>query len=281
MENNRSRGKGAQLAEPTPAVAQRGGSPRTEEAKASSRMNALRLAILSKEIVIPGAEGIPEETQEGYDRLLGSYVDHFQPEGPAEMHQIELAVGALWRYRRFLRAEARELLNHQRELDDSCNPDSNHSRTTIRRHRASVPGSQESESLQRHEDHLLRVYNRALNELARLQRPRLGNNRNAPIAVFVHVERRSGSSSDPQGARPRYPKQAAIPEDPAGKDKGPEEQMPSGSQRSPDQAARDGTHPPGAEGQHRELHLGPSKGKTRRDRLEASKENEIASGRFP
>lgn len=241
MENERSRGKGPHLTEP---ATQRGGGPQRKQRKANSRMNAPKSGILSQETVNLETNVIGEGSQENYDCLLASYMEHFKPEGPAERHQIELAVGALWRYRRLLRAELGESWTHERELDDPCDPAADRSQTALPKRRT----GQESDRLQRDEEHLLRVYNRALSELARLQRPRLGDNRKAPIAMIISMGRvteRSDHASDSQGAGPRNPKQAAIPEALAGKDKGPEEQVPSRSQRSPDQAVRDGLGRPG------------------------------------
>lgn len=161
----------------------KGGGPRTPHGKATSSRNALKFGIFSKELVIEDAEWIPTETRENFDRLLKFYLDHYQPVGPVETHQIELAVGALWRYRRMLRAEAGEIQNRKRELDRIYDHYALPSVYAIMERCGSVPGPQDSERLQRYEGHLLRVFYRALTELERLQRMRFGQSVPAPVVI--------------------------------------------------------------------------------------------------
>ncbi len=159
--------------------------PRTAHGKAISRRNALKFGIFSNELVIRNADWIPSETRKNFNRLLQWYVDHYQPEGPVEMHQLEIAVGALWRYRRLLRAEAGEIQNRKRDLDISYRYDSNPYLDVIIKQCGSVPGPHDIERLQRYEAHLLRIYYRALNEIERLQRMRLGDAVPAPVVVDI------------------------------------------------------------------------------------------------
>lgn len=156
--------------------------PRTQAGKLASSKNALKFGIFSKELVLREAKWIPDETQENFERLLHSYVDHYGPDGPVEMHQIELAVGALWRYRRLLRAEAGEILRRKEFLDEFTPPRFEES---LNERTGSIPGTKDSERLQRYEAHLLRIHYRALNELERLQRMRGGDAVPAPVVVDV------------------------------------------------------------------------------------------------
>lgn len=83
--------------------ARRGTGPRTKRGKRISSKNALKHGFLSKEVV---RRGVPwGENPAEFKQLLDSYLDHFKPVGPVEMDQLELAVIALWRYRRVLKAE--------------------------------------------------------------------------------------------------------------------------------------------------------------------------------
>lgn len=149
----------------TKAIPQsRATGPRTERGKAVSSKNALKFGIFSKELVIRNAYGIADETEEKFNRLLEWYVDHYQPEGPVEMHQLEIGVGALWRYRRLLRGEGQLVKEKSGELQYAF--------TCVG-----------SEKFPRYESHLLRIYYRALSELERLQRMRLGHTVPAPVVV--------------------------------------------------------------------------------------------------
>lgn len=91
--------------------------PRTAHGKAIASGNATKTGFLSRAVVIQSAgwsESYPE-----YRRLLRRYERHFKPAGPLEEDLVELAVVALWRYRRFLRAEAAAILLHHKLLSES------------------------------------------------------------------------------------------------------------------------------------------------------------------
>ena len=166
------------------SLVRRATGPQTERGKAVSRKNALKFGIFSRELVVPQADWIPTETKRNFVRLLNSYVDHYRPEGPVEMHLIEIAVGSLWRYRRLLRAETGEIHNHKRILDrtqrlNGIKPSAELDRCS------SIPYESATERLPRYETHLLRIYFRALNELERLQRMRLGDTVPSPLVVAI------------------------------------------------------------------------------------------------
>lgn len=221
-------------------------SAQTEREKAGSTRRTTKFAFFSGELVLRTTRRKLSDIEE-FDELLGWYLDHYQPEGPVEVHQIELAVGALWGYRRLLRAATRGVRDHKKQLADSFESGSSRSLTKIRKHRTPVRGSEESERLQRQQAHFLQVYYRALSELARLQRRRLGDNPLAPIAVIISMGRvaeRSGDITESQGAGPRDPKRAAIPESSLGEDQSPGQQATSRFQRPQDHVARDGLERP-------------------------------------
>lgn len=182
--SERSKMKAGSLSLPRGAT-----GPRTELGKAASRKNALKFGIFSMELVVPHADWIPTETKRNFVRLRDSYVDHYRPDGPVEMHLIEIAVGSLWRYRRLLRAETGEI-HYQRgefiRLDrlNNIKPSADLDR------RGSIPRESVTERLQKYETHLLRIYFRALNELERLQRMRLGDT--VPSPLVVAIDRDSG-----------------------------------------------------------------------------------------
>ena len=158
--------------------------PRTPGGRLISSKNSLKYGIFARELVIEHARWIPTERKKNFTALLRSYVDHYRPEGPVEMHQVELAVSALWRYRRLLRAEAGEIQERRRliepifDVDDRRPPD-------VIDQRGSIPGPKVVERLQRYEAHLLRIYYRAVAELERLQRMRLGDMVPPPVVVEV------------------------------------------------------------------------------------------------
>lgn len=178
--------------------------PRTAHGKAIASGNATKAGFLSRAVVIQSggwSESYPE-----YRRLLRRYARHFKPVGPLEEDLVELVVVALWRYRRFLRAEVGAILLHHNLLSESevsaqyntavsegpkTEPERNIAETLFREHeelmerRASIPHDYDMEGLRRYESSLIRIYFRALHELERLQRRRLGEVVPPPIEVEI------------------------------------------------------------------------------------------------
>jgi hypothetical protein len=147
--------------------ARRATEPRTESGKAISRKNALKFGIFSRKLVISSdISSIPGVTKKSFRRLLQLYVHHYQPQGPTEMPQLEIAVGALWRYRRLLRAEGAGIERRMWEQNGIYERQTeSETFLEIIDRCAFVPDSKTTEKLPKYEAHLLRVYYRALNEL--------------------------------------------------------------------------------------------------------------------
>ncbi len=178
--------------------------PRTKRGKAAASMIALRHGLLSRAVVIKTLSWSEDEKE--YKRLLRQHHNHYQPKGPGETAIVEIAVAAIWRYARFFRAEGEAILLHrslfendselvrwQAIMQDKTRPEPHRKlaegryrerREEIDR-RAAIPHPLEIERLQRYEAHLLRIYFRALNELERLQRMRLGDAVPPPLAVDI------------------------------------------------------------------------------------------------
>lgn len=185
--------------------------PRTKKGKARSSRNALQDGFLSKEVVI--CTHLWSEDKSEFKRLFDNYVAHFRPQGQPEIDQLEIAVCAFWRYRRFLKAETGAILVHRellwdeslegcpvkgerppdwekRDLDEIIDEVVTKAaaqdwKKELRERQASIPSAYDIDRLQRYEARLLRVYYRALNELERLQRMRLGDRVPAPLVVDI------------------------------------------------------------------------------------------------
>ena len=96
--------------------AMKSSGPRTEEGKASSRMNALRHGIDARLVVIPGED--PEELVD----LARDYRHQFRPNGPEQEFLVETLVNADWLRRRYMRLEA-EITNQALvEMEPCANP---------------------------------------------------------------------------------------------------------------------------------------------------------------
>lgn len=183
-----------------------GTGPRSQHGKRTSSRNALKHGFLSKEVVVRTMSFC--ENHRDFKKLLTWYIRHYKPEGPAEMLQLELAVVALWRMRRLLKAEGGAILLHQglfREssqakhpleiMNDGSRSDGDHKeaentasdRRDLLERRAAIPLLGEIDRLMRYETHFLRILYRALHELERLQRMRRGDAVPTPIVVdFQH-----------------------------------------------------------------------------------------------
>jgi len=176
--------------------------PRTVRGKAIASKNSQKHGILSKDVVLE------TENRFEFDQLHSSYMDHFKPVGPVERDLVGFTVMALWRLGRVQRAEGGAISAHRNLLRDNFEamPDREamhdeslpkdereEAETRWREHcdlsnrLAAVPAEQDGQNLQRHESHLFRMYYRALSELERLQRMRLGHA--LPPSVKVELSR--------------------------------------------------------------------------------------------
>jgi hypothetical protein len=96
--------------------AMKSSGPRTEEGKASSRMNALRHGIDARLVVIPGED--PEELVD----LGRDYRHQFRPNGPEQEFLVETLVNADWLRRRYMRLEAEITNQALAEMEPCANP---------------------------------------------------------------------------------------------------------------------------------------------------------------
>ncbi len=172
--------------------------PRSARGKAIASKNAQKHGILSKDVVLE------TENRFEFDQLHSSYMDHIKPVGPVERDLVGFAVMALWRLGRVQRAEGGAISAHRKLLrdnfeampyreamhDESLPKDEREEAETRWREHcdlcdclAAVPAEQDRQNLQRYESHLFRMYYRALSELERLQRMRLGQAVPPPVKV--------------------------------------------------------------------------------------------------
>ena len=80
--------------------AHRSTGPRTIDGKTKSSKNAIKHALLSKDLVVPGEK--PSE----YQTFRQSLIDAFRPEGSMELLLVEKIVNFAWRQRRAIQAES-------------------------------------------------------------------------------------------------------------------------------------------------------------------------------
>ena len=139
--------------------------PKTEAGRKRSSQNALKHGLTAHTLVLPSED--PEEFQQ----FLTSYLDHFQPIGPAEIDAVHEMVAARWRLQRLAIIENQlyaEALDHVEENADGPlgAPQSLADAFTW------LAGSNSYNFLQRQEARLERTYSRALRNLIQLQRLR-------------------------------------------------------------------------------------------------------------
>ena len=68
--------------------------PKTPAGKSSIKLNALKLGIYTKDVVLPTEDPAP------YRELLAAFRQEYQPETPTEIYLIDNVVTAIWRRRR-------------------------------------------------------------------------------------------------------------------------------------------------------------------------------------
>src|SRR5215212_5643840 len=94
------------------ANAQKSTGPKTLEGRASSKMNAVKHGILSREVLVSG-----EDHQE-LTALQEWFQEDLQPVGPMEVMLVGQIVATHWRLRRVLAAESGEI-KREAELKDA------------------------------------------------------------------------------------------------------------------------------------------------------------------
>jgi len=139
--------------------------PKTEAGRKRSSQNALKHGLTSQTLVLPTED--PEEFQQ----LLTSYLDRFQPDGPAELHLVHEMVAAKWRLERLAIIETQlyvDYLEHvEEDADDPLSPVESLTAAFTR-----LANTNSYPFLHRVEARLERTYSRALRSLIQLQRLR-------------------------------------------------------------------------------------------------------------
>jgi hypothetical protein len=114
--------------------------PRTEEGKATSRLNALKHGLLAKEIVI--TRGDYQEDEEAFAELVEELSEQFEPAGVAEELEVQKIAIYYWRTMRAVRYEhgairkrtghmrGREEDRRERDFDRACDFDFSLERST-------------------------------------------------------------------------------------------------------------------------------------------------------
>jgi hypothetical protein len=89
------------------ANAQKSTGPKTPEGRATSKMNALKHGIFSKEVLVQGLN--IKESRRELSALHERFWQQYSPVGPVEEMLVGQIVTAYWRLRRVLRAESGEI----------------------------------------------------------------------------------------------------------------------------------------------------------------------------
>jgi hypothetical protein len=131
--------------------------PRTSNGKERSKYNAVKHGIFSKVVVL---EGEPRGT---FDRLLSELFSDLQPVGELERILVEKIAILVWRYRRLIVTEAKD------------------SKTTLLSDADETRWNKDN--LLRYEASIERAFDRALTQLERKQRMRLGQPILPPIKL--------------------------------------------------------------------------------------------------
>ena len=132
--------------------------PRTPQGKERSKYNAIKHGIFSKLVVLENE--VPWE----YKSLRDELVEHFQPQTAIEELLVEKLAVFVWRHRRLIAAEAVQIKANTRFLSEL--------------------GANWLDRMLRYEASLERAFDRALNQLERQQRMRLGQ----PVPPSLKVE---------------------------------------------------------------------------------------------
>jgi hypothetical protein len=149
--------------ENTIAVGAKATGPRTAQGKAKSSQNSRKHSIFAREIILKG------ESRSQYNALRDGFIEDFQPEGIAELSLVEMMVNALWRHRRVWRAEQSEnpvsLVSADHISHNPVGPD------YLLRYAASTE----------------RTFYRAMAQLERLQKLRLGEPVAPPVSLTMSM----------------------------------------------------------------------------------------------
>ena len=179
--------------------------PKTEAGRRRSSQNALKHGLYSETLLLPSED--PDE----FNQLLASYLDQFQPDGPAERDLVHDMVAAKWRLQRLAIIETQLYIEYLESAEEAAD----HPQSPAESLTAAFTGLANSTSyafLHRVESRLERSYSRALRNLIQLQR--LRRPPQAPREVPTPVETEI-CTNEPTAPMPPAPSHPNAPIDPA------------------------------------------------------------------
>ena len=105
--------------------AQRSTGPKTPEGKATFSMNALKYAVLARQILVHGRN--LDESSDEFKDFCPEYHEYLSPVGPLEEMLVDQIVAINWRLRRARMAETAEITlsveGIRRQHNNKTNPD--------------------------------------------------------------------------------------------------------------------------------------------------------------
>ena len=140
--------------------------PKTESGKAAVKLNALKLGIYTKDVVLPSEDAAP------YRELLAAFRQEYQPETPTEIYLIDNVVTSIWRRRRLQAAEVglQDLLRCEQAERIEANFDNiSKNAEMANAMRSDFSNARVLSDLWRHDARLERSISRSLKELQRLK----------------------------------------------------------------------------------------------------------------
>ena len=162
--------------------------PRTDQGKATSRLNAVRHGILAKTPIVPNLE-----LEEDWDAHRGGLLESLQPLGKLEAMLADRVIELSWRVQRIARYERDEIAKFYAEDAPKFFRDMEEMGVAGGRQ---LPDLKMLGPLTRYEAHLHRSLMQTLHELQRVQAKRIGGDSVAPLAVDVVI------TDGPGGANP-------------------------------------------------------------------------------
>lgn len=156
---------------------------RTEEGKAAVRLNAISHGFFSRDLIIPGEDaGLLDDLRE-------RYMSEFQPVGELETLLVERIISSAWRLKRMVKSEKAQFhtIKHQPAvLNEPCSAVSCVDKISPTASMVDYRYS-DLQNVLRYETTLERQIYKAMHELERLQKMRMGESVAAPLEVDVDV----------------------------------------------------------------------------------------------
>jgi hypothetical protein len=144
--------------------------PKTVEGKLISSRNAIKHGFLAQNVLIKG-----ERAKDLMEFQEAIYYD-INPQGVIEELLVEKVIAAAWRWKRLVKVEG-QIFDEEDMFDRGKGPQ-----------QAFNGSGEQLLTLMRYESNIEKSFYRALHELQRLQRMRLGHPVIAPMAIELNVE---------------------------------------------------------------------------------------------